>query len=150
MSGKTNNKSKLRPSPARHSGRKLACVILSVMVLGVCYLAWVKYAKTSGSDPSKLVGQWIRPDGGYILALKRPSPEGQIKATYFNPKSINVSRSEWEFRDGSLKVFVELHDVNYPGSTYTLEYMPKEDLLMGIYFQAVHQQQFEISFKRKR
>jgi hypothetical protein len=148
MSDKTNNKSKLRPSSARHSGWKLTCVILSVMVLGVCYLAWVKYAKPSGSDPSKLVGQWIRPDRGYILALKRPSPDGQIKATYFNPKSINVSRSEWEW-DGSLKVFVELRDVNYPGSTYTLEYMSEEDLLKGTYFQAVHQQQFEVFFERK-
>jgi hypothetical protein len=26
------------------------------------------------------------PDGGYMLDLKSPSPDGQIKAAYFNPK----------------------------------------------------------------
>jgi len=34
-------------------------------------------------------------------------------------------------------VFIELRDVNYPGSTYSLTYEPASDQLKGIYYQAV-------------
>ena len=57
---------------------------------------------------------------------------------------------EWKLQDGRLQVFVELRDVNYPGSTYTLSYEPATDRLKGIYFQAVQQQQFEVEFVRKK
>ena len=46
------------------------------------------------------------------------------------------------------KVFIELRDVNYPGSTYDLTYEPKNDRLHGIYYQAALQQQFEVVFVR--
>src|SRR5690349_10593320 len=40
-------------------------------------------------------------------------------------------------RDGNAtKVFVELRDVNYPGSIYTLTYEASSDQLKGIYYQA--------------
>jgi hypothetical protein len=35
------------------------------------------------------------------------------------------------------QVVVELRDVNYPGSTYTLTYDPGTDRLTGTYYQAV-------------
>jgi hypothetical protein len=49
-----------------------------------------------------------------------------------------------------LTVFVELRDVNYPGSTYTLQYDAASDRLMGTYFQAVAKQTFRIEFARGR
>ena len=37
-----------------------------------------------------------------------------------------------------------------PGSTYTLTYDPQRDQLMGIYFQAVEQQNFNVYFVRTK
>jgi len=45
---------------------------------------------------------------------------------------------------------LELRDVNYPGSTYTLQYDASYDRLEGTYFQAVHRQTFDIEFVRTR
>ena len=41
-------------------------------------------------------GRWLRPDGGYVLQLSDPGPNGELKAAYFNPQPINVSRAEWK------------------------------------------------------
>ena len=85
-----------------------------------------------------------------MLELSSAEPDGQLKAAYFNPRPINVAVAQWKLQDGRLQVFVELRDVNYPGSTYTLSYEPITDRLKGIYFQAVQQQQFEVFFERKK
>ena len=47
-----------------------------------------------------------------------------------------------------MKVFIELRDVNYPGSTYTLAYDVKTDRLVGRYFQAVAGETFDVYFVR--
>ncbi len=47
-------------------------------------------------------------------------------------------RSNWKVDDGNLTVFVELRDINYQGSTYTLQYGADSDRLKGKYFQATH------------
>ena len=44
----------------------------------------------------------------------------------------------------------EQRDVNYPGSTYNLQYDPETDRLKGTYFQAVERQTFEIQFVRAK
>ena len=46
--------------------------------------------------PTELAGRWQRPDGGYVLELADIGPNGVVKASYFNPRPINVSRSQWE------------------------------------------------------
>jgi hypothetical protein len=99
-------------------------------------------------DPLTLTGTWLRPDGGYVLQLIDIGPNGQMRAQYFNPKPINVSSARWKEQDGRLSVFVELRDVNYPGSTYTLTYGATEDRMRGIYYQAAIQEQFEVEFVR--
>ncbi|WP_256435969.1 hypothetical protein [Candidatus Accumulibacter contiguus] len=38
----------------------------------------------------------------------------------------------------------------YNGSTYTLSYDPENDLLKGVYYQAVVQQKFDVHFTRVR
>jgi hypothetical protein len=96
----------------------------------------------------KLQGKWMRPDGGYVLEIKSVDNNGKMDAAYFNPRSINVSKAV-ALRDGAVtKIFVELRDVNYPGSTYTLAYDAARDQLQGIYYQAVEQQNFEVAFER--
>ncbi len=96
----------------------------------------------------KILGRWRRPDGGYILDIKRAEDSGALDAGYFNPNPIHVSQAKAS-RDGStLKVFVELRDVNYPGSNYSLFYDAASDQLKGVYFQAVEQQRYEVFFVR--
>ncbi|MGD8501759.1 MAG: hypothetical protein PVJ86_13995 [Phycisphaerales bacterium] len=98
----------------------------------------------------RLVGRWVRPDGGYVLAIRGVQDNGRLDASYYNPRSINVARAEWRRENGHLTVFIELRDTNYPGSQYTLRYFPEEDALAGTYFQAVHRQTFEIMFVRQQ
>ena len=98
----------------------------------------------------KLKGQWLRPDGGYVIEIKSVDDSGKLDATYSNPRPIHVAKAE-ATRDGATtKVFIELRDVNYPGSTYTLGYEPQSDQLQGIYFQAIQRQNFEVIFVRMK
>ena len=73
---------------------------------------------------------------------------GKMDAGYFNPRPINVSRAEASQEGTMIKVFIELRDANYPGSTYTLTYDPVRDELKGVYFQAALQQSFDVVFVR--
>jgi hypothetical protein len=97
-----------------------------------------------------LLGEWTRPDGGYVLSVSEVAPDGNARVGYFNPRPIRVSKAE-AHREGNLVgLFVELNDVNYPGSTYTLGYDPESGQLKGVYFQAVERVRYEVVFVRKR
>ena len=96
----------------------------------------------------KLRGRWLRDTGGYIIEIRSVGPGGKLDAAYFNPKSINVGRAEAIQQGGAVKVTVELRDVNYPGSTYTLTYDAKTDRLVGRYYQAVAGETFDVYFVR--
>ena len=102
------------------------------------------------TDVQRLEGRWIRPDGGYVLELREIKKDGSLKASYFNPRPINVFTAKWSRKDGKINLFVELRDVNYPGSKYNLQYEPGSDQLKGTYFQAVEKQTFNIEFERTK
>jgi len=123
-------------------------IIVFVIVAAASALASDAPAGKPPGDPVQLVGKWQRTDGGYVMELTNPTFDGRLTVAYFNPRSINVSRSGWVLKDGNLLVLVELRDQGYPGSTYTLAYQPDTDRLVGIYFQAAAQQQFEVVFQR--
>ena len=97
---------------------------------------------------NNLIGRWRRVDGGYMIDIRRIDANGQMSAAYYNPKSIHVSRAAASLNDGAVSVFIELQDVGYPGSAYTLMYYPEQDILSGVYFQAVVIQIFEVLFTR--
>src|SRR6218665_3865856 len=59
----------------------------------------------------KLLGRWLRSDGGYALELRNADLSGVLEAGYFNPKSIRVSRAVWMQGGGGFQVAVELNDV---------------------------------------
>ena len=101
-------------------------------------------------DANRLEGRWVRPDGGYVLELRDIKKDGSLKAAYFNPRPVNVHQATWESRAGVITVFVELRDINYPGSKYDLQYDPKSDRLKGAYFQAVEKQTYAIEFVRSK
>ena len=162
------------PAAAR-GGRRIswaAGLVLTVGVLGAGAFWWNKAqggaappAVTAAAEASatnqpasatpanlvfaKLQGKWLRPDGGYILEIKTvENTSGKMEAAYLNPRPIHVSKAEASRDGATLKVFIELRDVNYPGSTYTLTYDPREDQLKGDYFQAAIKQTFDVFFTR--
>jgi uncharacterized protein (DUF2147 family) len=98
----------------------------------------------------RLEGKWMRPDGGYILRLSNVGVNGELKAGFYNPKSINVGISNWRKDDSKLTVIVELRDINYQGSTYTLTYDSDSDRLKGKYFQAPTGMTYEVEFLRAK
>ena len=104
----------------------------------------------AGGDFQRLAGRWMRADGGYVLELRDIKEDGSLKAAYFNPRPINVSRAELKRKDGKISLLVELRDVNYPGSLYRLRYDLKSDRLQGTYFQAVQRETYAIEFVRTR
>lgn len=71
-----------------------------------------------------------------------------MDAGYFNPNPIHVARAQASVVSNAVKVFVELRDVNYPGATYRLTYLPKQDQLAGLYHQPLMGQTFEVVFQR--
>jgi hypothetical protein len=97
----------------------------------------------------KVLGKWMRSDGGYTLELKGADMSGVLDAAYFNPKSIKVSRAIWMQGPSGFQIVVELNDVGYPGATYVLSHDPKTDRLVGQYNQPAMQQSFEIEFVRQ-
>jgi hypothetical protein len=96
----------------------------------------------------KLKGKWLRPDGGYVVEVRSVEDGGTMDVAYFNPRPINVSKAEVSQEGTTTKVFLELRDVHYPGSTYTLTYDPASNQLKGVYYQAALQQRFEVVFVR--
>ena len=100
--------------------------------------------------PGNLVGTWQRSDGTYQIVITGLEAGGKLAAQYLNPRSINVSRAEHSILKGKLHVVVELQDVGYPGSYYSLDYDPESDRLIGTYFQATAVQSYEVIFVRGR
>ena len=155
------------PLPGTSRRRTLAVVGVACAAVALAWVAWrpasgpaatpapasVPEASPSSAAPQAygvLVGEWTRPDGGYVLSVTAVSPDGKATVGYFNPRPIRVSRAEARREGGLVGLFVELNDVNYPGSTYTLGYDPASDQLRGIYFQAVERAQYEVVFVRQR
>jgi len=120
-------------------------------VLALCLAAAAAGAENLAQpDFSMLLGEWIRPDGGYVIRIKNINVDGLVEAGYFNPNSINVAEanvSEWK---GLHKLFIKLNDKGYPGSTYTLYYYAEKDALVGFYYQAALDRTFEVVFVRKK
>ncbi|MEJ2670945.1 MAG: hypothetical protein P8168_01850 [Deltaproteobacteria bacterium] len=97
-----------------------------------------------------LKGRWVRPDGGYVVAVREIDASGRMVAAYFNPRPINVSQAAASSDGTTIKVFIELRDINYPGATYNLTYDPRSDQLRGIYFQPAINQSFYVVFVRMK
>lgn len=108
----------------------------------------VNIVQVKPSDKNSLLGNWIRTDADYQLKVSAVEDNGNVKAGYFNPKSINVSKSLWDNKDGVLKIYIELRDENYPGSYYKLNYRIEQDALTGEYFQAVEGTTYQVAFTR--
>ncbi len=103
----------------------------------------------AGAPVAKAKGRWLRPDGGYILAITTIEADGRAEAGYFNPNPIKVAWATVKTEGADIKVAVELRDQNYPGCIYKLTYLADKDRLVGTYFQAQMQQTYEVEFVRE-
>jgi len=137
-----------------------AVTLIAAAILAVVSLKSDSPSKESNDSTSassrnpdsfqKLLGRWLRPDGGYIIEIRGIDKDGRMDAAYLNPRPIHVAQADAAWKNGSLQVFIELRDTGYPGSTYTLDYNPAQDALAGIYFQAAMNQSFQVVFVRAR
>jgi hypothetical protein len=109
-----------------------------------------KAINTGNPDQSLLVGEWLRTDGVYKLKILSATSDGKLDAGYFNPNPIHVGKADWLVKDKNIIITVVLQDVNYPGSTYTLQYFPTEDRLAGNYYQAVERVNYDVEFMRQK
>ena len=135
---------------------KIAAFLLSTAALSVSQIPLSAQAQVKAEAPAAqadsafaaLPGRWVRPDGGYVINIRRVDADGKLDASYANPNPLPFSRAE-ATRDGkAIRLFFELRAGGYNGSTYTLTYDPANDVLKGVYFQAVAQQKFDIHFTR--
>ncbi|MEO8304383.1 MAG: hypothetical protein ABI724_09700 [Betaproteobacteria bacterium] len=112
-----------------------------------------KAGTTSDAAPKSefdlLKGAWVRPDGGYTIAIASVAANGQLDAIYYNPGKLPFAKA-LAVREGmTTRISLELRAGGYNGSTYELVYDRVTDRLKGIYYQAVAQQKFEVYFVRK-
>jgi len=97
----------------------------------------------------RIKGKWMRSDGGYILEFKQLLQNNTLDVSYYNPSPIHVGKAHMYEERGFTKVFVELQDVNYPGSRYTLILDAEKPLLVGNYYQATQQVDYEVAFEKQ-
>jgi hypothetical protein len=163
--GKSKQSKKQTTTPATKWRRILVLVVGVILLVVAFVMVWrtsnnSENAVSTTSPASSvqvravqdgLVGRWVRTDsnGGYTLEIRGASDNGKLDASYFNPNPINVGSAAWHNKEGSLSVVVELRDVNYPGSTYTLSFSKTNDLLVGTYYQAVESVNYDVTFARR-
>lgn len=138
---------------------KILTAALGAVILSSALPAYAQGVKPVPGDSSSarstnvginvLKGNWVRPDGGYMIAIKSIGADGQLEATYFNPNPLPFARAQAVREGAALRVFLELHAGGYNGSTYELTYDAAGDRLAGVYYQAVAKQRYEIYFVRK-
>ncbi len=138
---------------------ELLAAALGAAILGGAWPACAQGVKPALGDSSAastanvginvLKGNWVRPDGGYTIAIKGIAPDGQLEAMYFNPNPLPFARAQAVQEGTALRVALELRAGGYGGSTYELTYDPDSDRLKGSYYQAVAKQRYEIYFVRK-
>lgn len=138
--------------------------ILSSLAVVLCVAAGGTFAQAMASPAAEaeappagsesgfdaLRGLWVRRDGGYLIAIQGVDSSGHLDATYANPHHLPFARAEATREEDAIKVFLELRAGGYNGSTYTLLYDPEQDMLTGVYYQAVARQKFDVRFERAR
>jgi hypothetical protein len=151
------------PKASRSSAKRkrfgIWWLLLGLVVVVAAVLFFIKAPPGTGpagseetphakGDFERLIGDWIRPDGGYIIRIESVDPDGKVSAGYFNPRPINVSSAIISDDSGQIKLFMRLQDRGYPGSTYDLVYNQENDAFAGVYYQAAIGQSFEVAFLR--
>jgi len=123
-------------------------VVLSGWI--VCFSNAETAASAEKPDLKVIIGEWVRPDGGYIVRVRDVNLDGSVDAGYFNPREMNIAEANVSMWKGLVKLYIKLQDKGYPGSTYTLYYYAEKDALAGFYYQAAMEKTFKEVFLRKK
>ena len=135
--------------------RKHTGPLITILIIAGCFVAPACSQEKAPAIPEKnvamdvLKGDWVRPDGGYTIAIKAISANGEIEAMYHNPNPLPFAKAQASRVGEALRVHFELRAGGYGGSTYELDYDPVSDQLKGTYYQAIAQQKYDIYFVRK-
>jgi hypothetical protein len=143
-----SSKNKRPKNKSAKSKTVLTPLRMFAALVGVVVIATLIMLSGTGSGTDKLPGKWLRTEGDYVIDIRSVAEDGTMDAGYYNPRPINVSEAKASQENDRVNVFIELRDTNYPGSTYTLEYDRDNDVLHGIYFQALQKQSFPVTFVR--
>jgi hypothetical protein len=146
----------MRSSPGITLGIGLALVLVLVLCWSVVGDAIAQVAAPKAASAASkpvtadvLEGAWVRPDGGYLILIKKASADGRLEASYFNPKPLPFAKAHFVRDGGTLRLSFVLEAGGYAGSTYELTYDAAADQLKGVYYQAVMKQKFDVQFARK-
>ena len=135
--------------------RKYTGPLIAILIVVGCFVAPAYSQEKASGIPEKnmamdvLKGDWVRPDGGYTIAIKGISAKGQIEAMYYNPNPLPFAKARASRVGETLRAYFELRAGGYAGSSYELNYDPASDQLKGTYYQAVARQKYDIYFVRK-
>ena len=135
--------------------RKYTGPLIAILIVAGCFVAPACSQEKAPAIPENnlamdvLKGDWVRPDGGYIIAIKAISANGQIEAMYHNPNPLPFAKAQASRVGETLRVHFELRAGGYGGSTYDLDYDPVSDQLKGTFYQAIARQKYDIYFVRK-
>jgi hypothetical protein len=166
-SKKQNHRGKASSRKRRSFPKFLLIMVCAGIVIAAGLLVFNKYVDEANQEAvhspgesdaptvtpdnmQRLIGRWVRPDGGYVIDIRRVDPTGKLQAAYFNPRPIHVSRAQVTQKQGETQILIELRDVGYPGATYALRYSTKHDVLVGLYHQPAVGQTFDVVFIRKK
>ena len=131
-----------------------AMTALGTALMALTLAIGVGVAPAGAQDASKsfevLKGKWVRPDGGYVIAISGAPPDGKPDAAYANPRPLPFAVAQAKRDEKRLTVFLELRAGGYNGSTYSLVHDPVHDVLRGVYFQAVSGQRYDVQFARMK
>ena len=109
-------------------------------------------ATTSAGQPAfdRLVGRWVRLQGGYVITIRAVDADGKLDASYANPRPLPFHVAVASRDGNALKLLFELRAGGYNGSTYTLSYDAANDRLIGVFDQVVAKQKFDVVFARDK
>jgi hypothetical protein len=150
---KNSSKAAVNRQQPRIGRLKWFAVTLGLIALTAVVVGASVYLSKSGqvqADCKKLVGDWMRTDGDYVIRISAIHTDRTIQSAYFNPNPIHVGQAATSLKNDAVVLFVELQDAGYPGSTYNLVYKPEEDILQGTYFQAQAQELYDVVFLRPK
>jgi hypothetical protein len=110
------------------------------------YLSFIEQPKNKGRNLIK--GVWGRTDGPGEINISEVMDNGVLKVTFYNPKLINIEKAVWTNSSDVLRIHILLKEDSYPGSSFSLNYLPEKDLFIGVYFDGLTKESYPVSFKR--
>jgi hypothetical protein len=99
-------------------------------------------------DKNLIKGVWGRIDGLGEINISQVMDNGLLKATFYNPKLVNIEKAIWTNSSEVLRIYILLREDSYPGSGFSLNYSSEKDLLVGFYYDALVNESYAVTFKR--